>query len=407
MKIIVNMVNHTIQSGGSHTYGVLFIKQFINYKDVSNLYILISKYQKEEFEKIIPKSSNCELIFVDFNKNIFVKLLKELSNIFFDLSDIKIKKSKILKKLASFFDPYKKIVDKLKADIFFTPAPTTFTYSCKTPIVVTMHDVQELIFPEFFTPQERLYRALNYKRSTENCSHIIVSFNHVKTNIISYFRVKDYKISVCPIFVGNEWFLDIKPTDYNFLKNKYKLPENYILYPAKPWKHKNHINLFKAIKILKTKNILVNLVCTGGLNENYNVLIQKIKELDIENQVLFLGVVSQEDLSGLYKNTKLVVIPTLYEAGSGPLFEAMQLNVPVICSNVTSLPETIDNEDFIFDPLSPIDISQKIEKCIFDDSFINYNIENSKRVINNLKSGSFHQNFIDTFKKAIQSNKQN
>ena len=49
------------------------------------------------------------------------------------------------------------------------------------------------------------------------------------------------------------------------------------------------------------------------------------------------GIVPEEDLIGLYKWASLVVIPTLYEAGSGPLYEAMKYSTPVICSNVTSV----------------------------------------------------------------------
>ena len=79
-------------------------------------------------------------------------------------------------------------------------------------------------------------------------------------------------------------------------------------------------------------------------------MIEKISELNLSEAVHFLGIVPEEDLISLYKNSSLVVIPTLYEAGSGPLYEAMRYQVPVICSNVTSLPDTVSNDEFLFDP---------------------------------------------------------
>ncbi len=94
----------------------------------------------------------------------------------------------------------------------------------------------------------------------------------------------------------------------------------------------------------------IDLVCTGNKTEYFKTIQSVIDELDLSKAVHFLGIVSEEDLIGLYKNARLVVIPTLYEAGSGPLYEAMRYGIPVVCSNVTSLPETVGNSEFVFNP---------------------------------------------------------
>ena len=71
----------------------------------------------------------------------------------------------------------------------------------------------------------------------------------------------------------------------------------------------------------------------------------------------------------MYKKAHGVVIPTKYEAGSFPLIESIFLQIPVICSNVTSLPETIGNSDFTFDPRNENEIIDKLEKIYFDSSY--------------------------------------
>jgi len=115
----------------------------------------------------------------------------------------------------------------------------------------------------------------------------------------------------------------------------------------------------------------------------------------------FLGLVPEEDLICLYKNSSLVVIPTLYEAGSAPLYEAMRYQVPVICSNVTSLPETIGNEEFIFDPNEVSEIAIKIKKILMDSTFREKNLMNSIERINYFRSFNYVQNFTDVYKSIL------
>ena len=80
-----------------------------------------------------------------------------------------------------------------------------------------------------------------------------------------------------------------------------------------------------------------------------------------------------------------VIIPTLYEAGSFPLMESILLNVPVICSNVTSLPETIGNDKFVFAPYDIDDISKKLIQFWNDEEFRKGNLRQIKLQADKLK----------------------
>ena len=103
----------------------------------------------------------------------------------------------------------------------------------------------------------------------------------------------------------------------------------------------------------------------------------------------------------MYKNARLVVIPTLYEAGSGPLYEAMRYGIPVICSNVTSLPETIGNEDFIFYPNNSEEMLKKIKLGLFDEEFRKRNIQNSEEKMSKFRQINFYDNFVEAYKKVL------
>ena len=100
----------------------------------------------------------------------------------------------------------------------------------------------------------------------------------------------------------------------------------------------------------------------------------------------------------MYKNSELVVIPTLYEAGSGPLYEAMRYNVPVICANTTSLPDTINNPKYVFNPNDANNLSELVIKMLTNDKEMIDNIANSKKRMNELSK----INYFETFKKVYQ-----
>src|SRR5438094_7901537 len=83
----------------------------------------------------------------------------------------------------------------------------------------------------------------------------------------------------------------------NTVKEKYGLHEKFALYPAMTWEHKNHIRLLEALALIRdSRGIRVNLVCTGKQTEFFQNIARKMKELQLESQVRFLGMVLPEDL---------------------------------------------------------------------------------------------------------------
>lgn len=295
------------------------------------------------------------------------------------------------------------IIEKYKIDIIHSPIQKYLLTSAEIPFITTMHDVQELHFPEFFSSGERASRAINYKYAIDMASAIIVSYEHIKNDIIRFFNANKSKIFVCLLDMQKLWFEKYYNRKILDLK-QYNLPDQFILYPAATWKHKNHINLIKAIKIIKEKcNLSVNLICTGSKTDYYSELKKDIDRLGVSLQVSFLGIVTDHELFSIYKKAKAVVIPTLYEAGSFPLMESMFLKVPVICSNITSLPETIGNEQFTFNPDNPNEIATLIIKIINDQEYINSNLENCLQQISKLKNNNILQKMTEIYNTVLNN----
>ena len=271
-------------------------------------------------------------------------------------------------------------------------------------LITTMHDVQEIHFPEFFTAEARAFRAQVYLDYLRRADAVIVSYEHIKKDLVKYFQVAERKISVILLEMDKLWFqkyLQSKPVE--LLQQFQNM--RYLFYPANTWEHKNHIALLKAISDLKKEEkIIVNLVCTGQVTETQGTrLLKKANELNISDNVYFIGLVDEPLLYSIYKNALGVVIPTLYEAGSFPLMESIFLSVPVICSNVTSLPETIGDEDFTFDPTDILSLKNKMKQLWIDEDFRKKSIANSLIQRNKLVKTDALRKILKTYEDVLSN----
>lgn len=269
----------------------------------------------------------------------------------------------------------------LPIDVLHVPYQTSPIYLTPYPIIITMHDVQDLHFPHFFTPDQRAWRSVAYWEALRESEAVIVSYNHVKDDLLKFFPLNEAKINVCRLPYHA---IDLqKPSDAEsrVYHKKHGDLSRAVLYPATTWAHKNHISLMKAVELAsKQGGRRIRLVCTGRTNQFYETEIKpQLLKSPVLDDNAFLGLVPEQELSWLYSNCALVVIPTLYEAGSFPLLEAMSQNVPVICSNVTSLPTEIGNSKFLFSPLHVPQMAELILENLDNPKLVKENKENSER----------------------------
>lgn len=314
-----------------------------------------------------------------------------------------------LKKYKNFkevpFGPPNSFLDIVRSesiDVVHTPIQNLINFTLSVPMITTLHDLQHFYYPEFFTEENIKFRDKYYKESAEFCERVIVSFQHVKDDIVRFYGIPAEKIDVCPLgFIAP---VPVKDRETIEIKKKYGVPERYLFYSANTWRHKNHINLIRALKIVHGRHGLkIPLVCTGQKYPDFYPQIEsEINSLGLGGYVNFLGYIPEDDVRVLLKNATLSVIPTLYEAGSFPLMEAMVYEVPVICSNVTSLPDTIGDKRFIFDPKDIEQIAEKIAMILKDEKLVQENIDNSSVRV---KEGGWDKaahNFLNAYSKAVE-----
>lgn len=246
-------------------------------------------------------------------------------------------------------------------DLFFLTLPLFK----KRPTVVTVYDVTPLIFWQYFKPGFRAKLKLEFQKlSLRNTAAIITVSNCSKTDIKKYLGIEDNKITVTYL-AAYECFKPINTSSkLTQVKNKYKLPDNFVLYVGDVNYNKNLPNLVKAMV-----NIPVPLVIVGEAARNDNLievknLMELAVKLRIENKIFRIGFVPDSELALIYNLATCYVQPSFYEGFGLPVLEAMACGLPVACSNASSLPEVGGDAAIYFNPQSVDDIVKSVMRII-------------------------------------------
>ncbi len=388
--------------GGIYQYALLVLKMLAASEKIEKLVVFYSDGQEKVLKDYF---NNPKVQMVRFDKKgKITRLLVKTADFFMNRYYLTGRQTKFYTRIYKIKQPHIRFFNRFHLDVFHVPMQLSPVYHLNCPVIITMHDLQQMYFPEFFTPEERMFKSISYYMALNESDHILVSYDHVKNDIIRFFKIDEKKISVCLDPATEDWFYEKEPTAFEELQSRYSFPDNYMLTPAATWPHKNHIAVLQAIKALKDEGKEVFWVATGKKKAFYSQNIEpEIKRLGLEKNVLFTGLVPDSDLIGFYLKARFVVIPTLYEAGSGPLFEAMRLQVPVIGSNATTLPEHMGNDKFIFDPKNIGRIKEMIDKMWFDTGFRDENSEHLK-----FRFAYYsNMNFLEAFEQMYEQLKAN
>jgi hypothetical protein len=140
--------------------------------------------------------------------------------------------------------------------------------------------------------------------------------------------------------------------------------DQYLLYPANFWPHKNHAMLLTAFGIYRARHptSTLKLVCPGAGDGGREYLREASLRMGLADRVVFPGFVSEDELANLLQASGGLIFPSLYEGFGIPIVEALAAGKPVLCSNAGSLPEIAGDAALFFDPRMPEEIVNAIER---------------------------------------------
>jgi glycosyltransferase involved in cell wall biosynthesis len=233
--------------------------------------------------------------------------------------------------------------------------------------VVTIHDLVPLFFPELVPKKHLLFFKLFMKRAAQTADLIMTDSEHSKQDIVQHLSVPAEKIRV--IYLGYEPLRPnaADPQKCQGILTHYGITQPYLLFVGVIEPKKNLERLVEAFALLRQDSSLgkaFQLVIAGGKGWFYETLYQKVHKLRLEDHVIFTGFVPDEDLPALYTGAEVFVFPSIYEGFGLPVVEAMAYGVPVVTSNVSSLPELAGNAGMLIDPNHPEAICEGLTEVL-------------------------------------------
>jgi len=240
--------------------------------------------------------------------------------------------------------------------------------------VITIHDMAHEYYPE--TTSKRISKYLKKLRQEAGKADLIITVSEsTKRDILKFFDVAEEKIRVIHNGVDTV-FQPIK--DQHLLdtaREKYNLNERFVLYLGAIQPRKNISTLIRAYNILcKGHNFKYKLVIAGGVGWKNKNICPLIEELGLRDKIILTGYIPEHDLPTIYNLSDAFVFPSLYEGFGIPVLEAMACGIPVVTSNVSSLPEVSGGAAVLINPHSIKDLADGIKRILFDEELRKRNI---------------------------------
>ncbi len=241
---------------------------------------------------------------------------------------------------------------------------------CPCKFIVTIHD---LIVTKFPTKKATTLGPLFYKLkwlgykiiiywAVKRADKIITVSNFTKKELINYFKINPEKIMVTYEAVDENRGVEINKE--NFL-SKFKINKPYLLYVGNAYPHKNLERLIKAFKNLLEESCEdLQLILIGKEDYFYKQVKNYTDKLNLNEKVIFADFIDDNNLGLFYKNALIYVCPSLYEGFGLPGLEAMKYGLPIVSSNVSSLPEIYGEAAIYFNSDDYKDMAQKMHQAI-------------------------------------------
>ncbi|MEI8233733.1 MAG: glycosyltransferase family 1 protein [Verrucomicrobiota bacterium] len=245
-------------------------------------------------------------------------------------------------------------------DLYFSPLIVLKPRPLPLPTVVMIPDNQEVFFPDFFSERQKFTRAWHHRGSARMADRVLTVSEFSKTTLSRHYGIPPQKIRVAPHCVDARFYRAREAGR----RPQAALPAGeFLFYPANRWPHKNHDRLLRALQFLAVeKGLKLDLVLTGhDVTEGYPAQ-RMAAEYGLGGHVFCAGYVSVEELAWLYHHAAMTVFPSLFEGFGLPLVEAMAAGCPVACSRAAALPETGGDAVDYFNPHSPREMAEAIQR---------------------------------------------
>jgi glycosyltransferase involved in cell wall biosynthesis len=231
--------------------------------------------------------------------------------------------------------------------------------------VFTLHDLTPLIFPTAHTQLNRRFLQLMLPRFLQAAGLVIADSESTRRDALHLYRLSADRVRTVHLGVHPRF----QPADraaQEKVRTTWQLPDRFLLSVGTIEPRKNLIVLLEAYHELRQHGGGVQLVIAGKRGWHSEPFFDRLRILGLEGDVKLLGHVPDADLPALYSAAEALALPSLYEGFGLPVLEAMACGTPVICSNVSSLPEVAGEAAIQITPTAVREWSQALNRISTD-----------------------------------------
>jgi glycosyltransferase involved in cell wall biosynthesis len=257
-----------------------------------------------------------------------------------------------------------RLLARIKPDVFH--AQYVLPPFVKTRTVLAIHDLAHEHFPEFFHPVEALRMKKLVRWSAKRASHIMTISEFSAADIARRFDLPREKITVAHLAASPDFHPRDKGQSQEHLARKYSLSFPFILYVGRIQARKNLLRLVEAYARLRKQGLDAKLVLVGKKDWQSGQLLEKIKQLALQDSVVFPGFVPFDDLPIFYNAAEVFVFPSFFEGFGLPVVESMASGIPTITSFGSSLQEVAGDGALLIDPGDTDSITDALGKVLGD-----------------------------------------
>lgn len=220
--------------------------------------------------------------------------------------------------------------------------------------VFTIHDLIHLDCPEELSLSKRFYYFGVLRRAARRAFRVLTVSEFSKARILAWAGIPSDRVVVVGNGVGKA---------FHHEGSAYQAGFPYVLYVGNQKPHKNPLRLLKALAIVNQRR-KIDLIMTGKPSEGVRAEIERLGLTCVH----FTGRLSDDQLAEYYRGAQALILPSLHEGFGLPVVEAMACGTPVVCANVSALPEITGGAALLVDPHREEDIALGIERILTDDT---------------------------------------
>ena len=391
-------------NGGAKTFSLALLLELCKQQKATNFIVYIKPEMEVEIRKIKNRPKNLKHITVPskFEEVGSLKKVSKVVNSYFPERMRKFSRS-FFRKIVGLVNVSSDLESHSSIDLMFYPfSRPDLNYSKSVPSVSVIYDLQHKFFPQNFDHEEIKQRDYTLELIEKRSDKVICISEFSLATVKQHTNIEPSRLKCVHIKMSGRLSGGSIAAGRRF---KHVLGSKYFIFPANFWPHKNHDLLIAAFLIARNKGLdpEIKLVLSGSLIGREKYFEALLTGLGLSDNVILIGFVDKDVFSMLFKNAHALVYPSFFEGFGMPVLEAMSLGVPVLCSEVSSLPEVAKDAALYFDARKPQDIAAAMVKITVDEGFrrqlIAKGIANSAKFS---KTNEMAKEYWETFESCLR-----